>query len=82
MSANRPFLTVLRRTKDAIVDNFPGVTRDSIYRDAVWNDVQFTLVDTGGFMGGDDDDIISKVRFQVKEAVDDADVIIMMLDGK
>jgi GTP-binding protein len=76
------FFNRVTRTKDAIVDNFPGVTRDSIYRDAVWNDVQFTLVDTGGFMGGEDDDIISKVRFQVKEAVDNADVIIMMLDGK
>ena len=76
------FFNRVTRTKDAIVDNFPGVTRDSIYRDAVWNDTQFTLVDTGGFMGGEDDDIISKVRFQVKEAVDNADVIIMMLDGK
>ncbi|MBU1397764.1 MAG: ribosome biogenesis GTPase Der [Proteobacteria bacterium] len=76
------FFNRVTRKKDAIVDNFPGVTRDSIYRDAVWNDAQFTLVDTGGFMGGEDDDIISKVRFQVKEAVDNADVIIMMLDGK
>jgi len=76
------FFNRVTRTKDAIVDNFPGVTRDSIYRDAVWNDAQFTLVDTGGFMGGEEDDIISKVRFQVKEAVDNADVIIMMLDGK
>lgn len=76
------FFNRVTKTKDAIIDNFPGVTRDSIYRDAVWNDTQFTLVDTGGFMGGDDDDIIAKVRFQVKEAVDNADVIIMMLDGK
>ncbi|RPJ15669.1 MAG: GTP-binding protein, partial [Desulfobacteraceae bacterium] len=76
------FFNRVTRKKDAIVDNFPGVTRDSIYRDAAWNDAQFTLVDTGGFMGGEDDDIISKVRFQVKEAIDNADVIIMMLDGK
>lgn len=76
------FFNRVTRKKDAIVDNFPGVTRDSIYRDAVWNDAQFTLVDTGGFMGGEDDDIISKVRFQVKEAIDNADIIIMMLDGK
>jgi GTP-binding protein len=76
------FFNRVTRKKDAIVDNFPGVTRDSIYRDAVWNDAQFTLVDTGGFIGGEEDDIISKVRFQVKEAVDNADVIIMMLDGK
>lgn len=76
------FFNRVTRTKDAIVDNFPGVTRDSIYRDALWNDSQFTIVDTGGFISGEEDDIVSKVRFQVKEAVDNADVIIMMLDGK
>lgn len=76
------FFNRITRTKDAIVDNFPGVTRDSIYRDAVWNDVEFTLVDTGGFAGGDEDDMTSKVRFQVRQSIDDADAIIMMLDGK
>ncbi|RPH52723.1 MAG: ribosome biogenesis GTPase Der [Desulfobacteraceae bacterium] len=76
------FFNRVTRTKDAIVDNFPGVTRDSIYRDAVWNDVEFTLVDTGGFAGGDEDDMTSKVRFQVRQSIDDADAIIMMLDGK
>ena len=76
------FFNRVTRTKDAIVDNFPGVTRDSIYRDAIWNDVEFTLVDTGGFAGGDEDDMTSKVRFQVKQSIDDADAIIMMLDGK
>ncbi|MGD8660394.1 MAG: 50S ribosome-binding GTPase, partial [Desulfobacterales bacterium] len=39
----------ITRTKDALVDNFPGVTRDRHYADARWNDVEFTLVDTGGF---------------------------------
>jgi len=76
------FFNRVTRTKDAIVDNFPGVTRDSIYRDAVWNDVEFTLVDTGGFAGGDEDDMTSKVRFQVRQSINDADAIIMMLDGK
>lgn len=76
------FFNRVTRTRDAIVDDFPGVTRDSIYRDAVWNDVEFTLVDTGGFAGGDEDDMTSKVRFQVRQSIDDADAIIMMLDGK
>ncbi|MDP3285341.1 MAG: ribosome biogenesis GTPase Der, partial [Desulfobacterales bacterium] len=76
------FFNRVTRTKDAIVDDFPGVTRDSIYRDAVWNDVEFTLVDTGGFAGGDEVDMNSKVRFQVRQSIDDADAIIMMLDGK
>jgi GTPase len=76
------FFNRVTRTKDAIVDDFPGVTRDSIYRDAVWDDVEFTLVDTGGFAGGDEDDMNQKVRFQVRQSIDDADAIIMMLDGK
>lgn len=76
------FFNRVTRTKDAIVDNFPGVTRDSIYRDAVWNDVEFTLVDTGGFAEGDENDMNEKVRFQVRQSIDDADAIIMMLDGK
>ncbi len=76
------FFNRVTRTKDAIVDDFPGVTRDSIYRDAIWNEVEFTLVDTGGFASGDEDDIDSKVRIQVKQSIDDADAIIMMLDGK
>jgi GTPase len=68
------------RTKDALVDNFPGVTRDRHYGDAHWNDVEFTLVDTGGFTEGDD--FADEIRFQVYQAIDDADVIILMLDGK
>lgn len=76
------FFNRVTRTKDAIVDDFPGVTRDCIYRDAIWNDVEFTLVDTGGFVRSDEDDINSNVRVQVKQSIDDADAIIMMLDGK
>lgn len=76
------FFNRVTRTKDAIVDDFPGVTRDCIYRDAIWNDIEFTLVDTGGFAYGDEDDINSKIRFHVKQSIDDADAVIMMLDGK
>jgi GTP-binding protein len=76
------FFNRVTRSRDAIVDDFPGVTRDSIYRNAVWNDVEFTLVDTGGFAGGDADDINSKVSFQVIQSINDADAIIMMMDGK
>jgi GTP-binding protein len=68
------------RTKDALVDNFPGVTRDRHYGDARWNDVEFTLVDTGGFTKGDD--FADEIRFQVHQAIADADVIILLLDGK
>jgi GTP-binding protein len=68
------------RTRAALVDNFPGVTRDRHYGDASWNDVEFTLVDTGGFTTGDD--FAEEIRLQVQQAIDDADVIILLLDGK
>ena len=70
----------ITRTKDALVDNFPGVTRDRHYGNARWNDVEFTLVDTGGFTEGDD--LADQIRFQVHQAIADADVIILLLDGK
>ncbi|MGD9301278.1 MAG: ribosome biogenesis GTPase Der, partial [Desulfobacterales bacterium] len=70
----------ITRTKDALVDDFPGVTRDRHYGDANWNDVEFTLIDTGGFSEGDD--FADKIRYQVHQAMDDADVILLLLDGK
>jgi len=70
----------ITRTKDALVDDFPGVTRDRHYGDARWNDIEFTLVDTGGFTAGDD--LADEIRFQVHQAIADADVIILLLDGK
>ena len=70
----------ITHTKDALVDNIPGVTRDRHYGDARWNDVEFTLVDTGGFTEGDD--FAAEIRFQVHQAIADADVIILLLDGK
>jgi len=70
----------ITHTKDALVVNFPGVTRDRHYGDARWNDIEFTLVDTGGFTEGDD--FADEIRFQVHQAIADADVIILLLDGK
>jgi len=76
------FFNRITGSKDALVDNFPGVTRDSIYGNASWNDVEFTLVDTGGFSLEDDDDFAHQIRFQVKQAIEDADIIVLLLDGK
>ena len=70
----------ITRTRDALVDDFPGVTRDRHYGDAGWNDVEFTLVDTGGFTEGDD--FAEEIRFQVHQAITDADLILLLLDGK
>ena len=70
----------ITRSRDALVDDFPGVTRDRHYGDASWNDNEFTLVDTGGFTEGDD--LAEEIRIQVQQAIADADVIILLLDGK
>ena len=74
------FFNRITRTRDALVDDFPGVTRDRHYRDASWNEIEFTLVDTGGFTEGDE--FSDGIRFQVQQAIEDADVIILLLDGK
>jgi GTPase len=68
------------RTRDALVDDYPGVTRDRHYGDASWNDVEFTLIDTGGYTAGDD--FAEEIRLQVQQAIADADAIIVLLDGK
>jgi len=70
----------ITRSKDALVDDHPGVTRDRHYADASWNDIEFTLVDTGGFTEGDD--FAEQIRFQVRQAIADADVVLLLLDGK
>jgi len=75
------FFNRVTRTRDALVENFPGVTRDRIYGDAEWDDVAFTLVDTGGFTEAEDD-FNPQIKFQVEQAMQDADVIVVMLDGK
>lgn len=72
----------ITRKKEAIVDNYPGVTRDRHYSDAVWDDVHFIMTDTGGLLMNDSDEFSSKIRFQVQEAIKDSDFIIMVLDGK
>ncbi len=72
----------ITRTKDAVVADIPGVTRDRNYGDAAWDGVQFTLVDTGGFLDADGDPFGEKVRFQLQQAIEEADVIVHILDGK
>ena len=76
------FFNRVTKTRKALVDDFPGVTRDRHYSDAAWNGIDFTLVDTGGFSGDDEDDFAHKIRSQIFQAIEDADVIILLLDGK
>ena len=66
----------------AIVDDFPGVTRDRNYGETEWYGTRFNLVDTGGFDPGAEDVLLSAMREQAKMAIDEADVVIMLFDGR
>ena len=70
------------RTKNALVDNFPGVTRDRNYGDAQWDGLEFTVVDTGGFLETNAGDFTPQIRYQLDQAIEDSDIIILLLDGK
>ncbi|MCA9523598.1 MAG: ribosome biogenesis GTPase Der, partial [Myxococcales bacterium] len=72
----------LCRSRKAIVEDVPGVTRDRNYADAVWDDKHFTIVDTGGFDPGAEDKILELMREQAQLAIDEADVIILLFDGR
>ena len=76
------FFNRITKSRDALVDDVPGVTRDRIYRDAVWDDVPFTVVDTGGFLESDSDPFAGHIRVQIQQAVSEADAVILLLDGK
>lgn len=64
----------------SIVKDTPGVTRDRIYADITWLDMQFTLIDTGGIEPDSKDIILSRMREQAQIAIDTADVIIFLVD--
>ncbi len=66
----------------SIVEDTPGVTRDRIYAEAEWNSVHFALIDTGGIEPNTDDIILSQMREQAQVAMDMADVILFICDGK
>ena len=66
----------------AIVEDTPGVTRDRIYAESEWNGVPFVLIDTGGIEPDTDDIILSQMRAQAEIAIDTADAIVFIVDGK
>ena len=74
------FFNRVTRTKDALVDNSPGVTRDRHFGLARWDDTEFNLVDTGGIAGIDE--FSERITTQVHLAIEEADVIIFMLDSR
>lgn len=66
----------------AIVEDTPGVTRDRLYCDAEWLKYNFTLIDTGGIEPVKDDVISTQMRRQAELAIETADVIIFLCDGR
>jgi GTPase len=72
----------ITRSRQALVDNFPGVTRDRHYADAQVDDTVFTLIDTGGFISTDEDYFASRIKDQLIIAAQEADVIIFIMDGR
>ena len=66
----------------SIVEDTPGVTRDRIYADAEWLTHSFTLIDTGGIEPASEDIIAVQMRRQAELAIETADVIIFLVDGR
>lgn len=67
--------------REAVVENIPGVTRDRLYDVADWNGRQFTIVDTGGLSTDETDPLVSRIRAQAEMAVEEADLIVLVVDG-
>lgn len=79
MGKSTLFNRIVRRNQ-AVVNDRPGVTRDRIHADAVFNDKSFVIIDTGGLDLSPTDDLIASVKTQVDVAVKEADAIVLVVD--
>jgi GTP-binding protein len=70
----------LTESRNAIVKEVSGVTRDRLYGKGEWNGVQFSVVDTGGYIRGSEDVFEAEIRKQVEIAIQEATVILFMVD--
>lgn len=70
----------LTESRKAIVDEIAGVTRDRHYGKSEWNGREFSVVDTGGYIHGSDDIFESEIRKQVQIAIDEATVVLFVVD--
>lgn len=68
--------------RKAIVEDIPGVTRDRLYDSSDWEGREFILIDTGGIRFDQGDVFSKEIRMQAHLAIEEADVIIMVVDGK
>jgi len=76
------FFNRLTQTRHAIVDSTSGVTRDRHYGQSDWNGIEFSVIDTGGYIVGSEDVFEKEICKQVDLAIDETDVIIFMVDVK
>lgn len=74
------FFNRLIKRREAIVDAVSGVTRDRHYGKTDWNGVEFSVIDTGGYVVGSDDSFEKEIDKQVSLAIDEADAIVFMVD--
>ena len=74
------FFNRLTESRAAIVDDMPGVTRDRNYGKSLWNGVEFSIIDTGGYVSGSDDVFEEEIRRQANLAIQEADVIVFIVD--
>lgn len=68
--------------RDAIVEETSGVTRDRHYGKSDWNGIEFSVIDTGGYVVGSDDIFEGEIRKQVDLSVEEADVILLVVDAR
>ena len=76
------FFNRLTESRQAIVEETSGVTRDRHYGKSDWNGIDFSVIDTGGYVHGSDDIFEKEIRKQIELAIDEADVIVFMVDVK
>src|SRR5262245_38411112 len=67
--------------REAIVHDLPGVTRDRNYAETEWAGKRFTLIDTGGYVPASEDVIEQAVKEQAQIAIDEADVVLFVVDA-
>lgn len=72
----------LTQTREAIVDSVSGVTRDRNYGKADWCGYEFSVIDTGGYVVGSDDIFEKEIRRQAALAIEESDVIVLVVDGR
>lgn len=70
----------LTESRNAIVKEVSGVTRDRLYGKGDWNGIQFSVIDTGGYIKGSEDIFEAEIRKQVEIAIQEATVIVFMVD--